>query len=95
MLTRKTGAITTMLIAATAAMLFVGAADAKDRGIPIQSPNGSVCRIESVRTPANANLMNPYAAHVFDGNIQAYVPPVPPGYHGATRTVQAQICTPA
>ena len=94
MLTRKTSAITTMLIAATAATLFVGVADAA-RGIPIQSPNGSVCRIKLVRTPANANQLNPYAAHIFDGNVQAYVPPVPPGYHGATRVVQAQICTPA
>jgi hypothetical protein len=95
MFTRKTSAITTLLIAATAATMFAAVAGAKDRGIPVPSGPGSVCRIESVRTPANANLMNPYAAHVFDGNVQAYVPPVPPGYHGDTRTVQAQICTPA
>jgi hypothetical protein len=94
MLTSKTSAITTLLIAATAAALFGGVADAA-QGVPIQSPNGTVCKIESVRTPANANQLNPYAANVFDGNVQAYVPPVPPGYHGATRTVQAEVCTPA
>jgi hypothetical protein len=33
-----------------------------------------------VPTPADANLRSPYAANVFDGNVQAFVPPVPPGY---------------
>jgi hypothetical protein len=94
MLTGKTSAIKSLLIAAAAATMFVGVADARG-GIPIQSGRGRVCTIQSVPTPANANLLNPYAANVFDGNVQAYVPPVPPGYTGPTRIVKEQVCTPA
>jgi hypothetical protein len=94
MLTRKRSFMTILLIAATATTSFVAMADARD-GIPVQSGKGTVCRIESVPTPANANLLNPYAANVFDGSVQAYVPPVPPGYHGPTRMVKEEVCTPA
>jgi hypothetical protein len=38
-----------------------------------------------VQTPADANLRSPYAKYVFDGNVQLYVPPVPPGYKGPIR----------
>ena len=94
MLTRKRSAMKILLLAATAATMFVGAADARS-GIPVQSGKGNVCTIESVPTPANANLLNPYAKYVFDGSVQVYVPPVPPGYRGPTRMVQQEVCTPA
>jgi hypothetical protein len=45
-----------------------------------------------VPTPADTNLRSPYAANVFDGNVQAFVPPVPPGYRGPIRKVQEEIC---
>jgi hypothetical protein len=94
MLTRKTSSIKALLLAATTATMFVGVADAREE-IPVQTGKGRVCTIQSVPTPANANLLNPYAANVFDGNVQAYVPPVPPGYKGPTRMVKEQVCTPA
>jgi hypothetical protein len=94
MLSHKRSVMRTLLLAATAATMFIGVADARN-GIPVQSGKGSVCRIESVPTPANANTLNPYARYVFDGSVQAYVPPVPPGYRGPTRMVQQEVCTPA
>ena len=96
MLIRTTSAMKILLVATTAATMFVAVADARERqGIPIQSGKGTVCTIESVPTPGNANLLNPYAANVFDGGVQAYVPPVPPGYKGPTRIVKEEVCTPA
>jgi hypothetical protein len=50
------------------------------------------CAINSVPTPADANLRSPYAANVFDGNVQEFVPPVPPGYKGPIRMVKQEIC---
>jgi hypothetical protein len=68
-------------------------ADPYAGGVPVRARRfGLHCTINSVPTPADANLRSPYAAYVFDGNVQAFVPPVPPGYKGPIRIVQQEIC---
>jgi hypothetical protein len=37
-------------------------------------------------------LRSPYSKYVFDGSVQLWVPPVPPGYRGPIRKVQQELC---
>jgi hypothetical protein len=78
---------------ATAAPTTVPA-DPYAGGVPVSASGrfGWHCTINWVPTPADANLRSPYAAHVFDGNVQAFVPPVPPGYKGPIRRVHQEVC---
>jgi hypothetical protein len=79
------------LTAAAATSVIAG--DYYSERIPTRAgPFGRHCRIQWVETPANANLLNPYARYVFDGSVQLYVPPVPPGYRGPIRKVRQEIC---
>ena len=83
------------LAAATAAtdVTIAAAAETYPGRIPTRAgPFGRHCWIQWVETPADANLRNPYAKYVFDGSVQLYVPPVPPGYKGPIRKVQQEVC---
>ena len=85
-LTRRAAPPASPAVAAAAADPYAG-------GVPVSSGHfGYHCTINWVPTPADANLRSPYAANVFDGNVQAFVPPVPPGYKGPIRKVQGEIC---
>ena len=78
---------------AVAAVTAVTAAETYSGRIPTSAGRfGRHCWIEWVQTPADANLRSPYAKYVFDGNVQLYVPPVPPGYKGPVRKVQQEVC---
>jgi hypothetical protein len=53
---------------------------------------GLACRV--IRVPAPANYHgDPYAKYLYDGNVQAWVPPIPPGYTGKTVVmVETEVC---
>jgi hypothetical protein len=49
------------------------------------------CKVVKAPTPAGQRA-NPYNRNLFDGNTQAWVPPVPPGYRGKIVMVLTEVC---
>ena len=49
------------------------------------------CKVVKVPTPAGQRA-TPYNRNLFDGNVQAWVPPVPPGYRGKIVMVLTEVC---
>lgn len=49
------------------------------------------CKVVKVPTPAGRRA-TPYNRDLFDGNTQAWVPPVPPGYRGKIVMVLTEVC---
>jgi hypothetical protein len=91
-LTRLITAGTIGALTAAAATSAIAGDNYSER-IPTRAgPFGRHCWIQWVPTPADANLRNPYARYVFDGSVQLYVPPVPPGYRGPIRMVRQELC---
>jgi hypothetical protein len=79
-------------LAAAAATSVIAGENYSER-IPTRAgPFGRHCWIQWVDTSADANLRSPYSKYVFDGSVQLWVPPVPPGYRGPIRKVRQELC---
>jgi hypothetical protein len=54
-------------------------------------PGQMACKVVKVPTPAN-QPPSPYTRNLFDGTVQAWVPPVPRGFRGKIVMVPTQVC---
>jgi hypothetical protein len=54
-------------------------------------PGQMACKVVRVPTPADPRP-SPYTHRLFDGSVQAWVPPVPPGYRGKVVMVPTEVC---